>query len=145
LYLSLFFKTHRSQYYDLLQLVREKGDWEAWLRFFLEGVTETSTQAANAAREILNLFEEDRRMIESLGRPTASALRVHQLFQTHPILSVQAAAGRLKLSIPTVRKSIRHLEDLKILREATGKRRDRIFAYQRYLTILNRGTEPLAS
>lgn len=144
LYLSLFFKTHRSQYYDLLQLVREKGDWEAWLRFFLEGVTETSTQAANAAREILNLFEEDRRTIESLGRPTASALRVHQLFQTHPLMSARAAASRLELSIPTIRKSIRHLENLKILREATGKRRDQIFAYQRYLTILNSGTEPLA-
>lgn len=143
LYLSLFFKTHRSLYYDLLQRVRRQGDWEAWLAFFLEGVTETSTQAVKAAREILALLETDRRRIETLGRPAASALRVHQLFQKRPILSVPIAARHLGLSIPTIRKSIAHLEDLAILRETTGKQRGRAFAYEAYLAILSRGTEPL--
>lgn len=84
LYLSLYFKTHRDQYYELLQSVRTQGDWEAWLRFFLEGVVETAAQAANAATDLLELFEQDRRRIESLGRPAASALRVHQLLQQGP-------------------------------------------------------------
>jgi len=143
LYLSLFFKTHRSLYYDLLQRVRQQGDWEAWLAFFLEGVAETSTQAVKAAREILTLLETDRRRIETLGRPAASALRVHQLFQKRPILSVPVAARHLGLSIPTIRKSIAHLQDLAILRETTGKQRGRAFAYEAYLAILSRGTEPL--
>lgn len=143
LYLSLFFKTHRSHYYDLLQRVRLKGDWEAWLAFFLEGVAETSAQAASAAREILNLFDMDRRRIESLGRPAASALRVHELFQTRPIISVPTAASRLGLSAPTVRKSMANLMGLGIVREITGRQRGRLFVYDAYLVILARGTEPL--
>lgn len=143
LYLSLFFKTHRSHYYDLLQRVRQQGDWEAWLAFFLEGVAETSAQATNAAREILALFETDRRRIETLGRAAASALRVHQLFQKRPILSVPTAARHLGLSIPTIRKSVAHLQDLAILRETTGRQRGQTFAYEAYLAILNSGTEPL--
>jgi len=143
LYLSFFFKTHRSRYYDLLQQVRQKGDWEAWIEFFLEGVTETSLQAADAAREILNLFETDRRRIEALGRPAASALRVHPLFQIKPIISVPDAVARLGISAPTVRKSIAHLQALGILRETTGRQRGRLFVYDSYLAILARGTEPL--
>lgn len=143
LYLSLYFKTHRQYYYDLLQRVREKGDWEAWLEFFLEGVKETSDQAADTAKQILELFEADRQKVEGLGRPATSALRVHQCLQTKPILSVPAAVDALKLSAPTVRKSINHLIDLGIVRETTGKRRDRLFVYSGYLDILNQGTEPL--
>jgi Fic family protein len=144
LYLSLYLKTNRQHYYDLLQRVRERGDWEAWLEFFLEGVAETSDQAAGAAREILNLFEGDRRRIEALGRPAASALKLHQLLQTKPIISIPDAASRLGISPPTVSKSIRHLEELRVLREITGKRRRRLFVYGAYLAILSQGTEPLA-
>ncbi|MEK6711828.1 MAG: Fic family protein, partial [Nitrospinota bacterium] len=143
LYLSLYFKTHRQQYYDLLQRVREIGDWEAWLEFFLEGVAETSAQAADAAREILDLFERDRRRIEGLGRPAASALRVHQLLQVKPFIKIPEAVKQLGVSQPTVSKSIRHLREMGILREVTGKRRRRMFVYDSYLNILNRGTEPL--
>jgi Fic family protein len=143
LYLSLYFKTHRQRYYDLLQQVRERGDWETWLEFFLEGVTETAVQAADAAREILNLFEADRHRIEALGRPAASALRVHQLLQTNPIMSIPNASTRLGISPPTVSKSVQHLEALGVLRESTGKRRRRFFVYDAYLSILSRGTEPL--
>ncbi len=143
LYLSLFFKTHRRTYYDLLQRVRQEGDWEGWLEFFLEGVTETSIQAADAAREILNLFAADRRRIEEMGRPAASALRVHQLLLTRPIVSVPDAAKRLGLSPPTVRKSVQHLEQIRILREMTGRQRGRVFVYDAYLNILSKGTDPL--
>ncbi|MGA8770731.1 MAG: Fic family protein, partial [Rhodomicrobium sp.] len=81
LYLSLFFKTHRQRYYDLLQKVRAEGDWESWLDFFLDGVSQTSNQAAETARVMLALFDADRAKIEGLGRPAASALRVYHLIQ----------------------------------------------------------------
>ncbi|MGI9420733.1 MAG: Fic family protein [Geminicoccaceae bacterium] len=144
LYLSLYFKSHRRRYYDLLQQVRESGDWETWIEFFLEGIVETSIQATSAAREILNLFDDDRRRIEMLGRPAASALRVHQLLQQRPMVaSIPATARELGLSPPTVAKSVQHLEQLGILREVTGKSRGRSYIYSDYLGILDRGTEPL--
>lgn len=144
LYLSLFFKTHRSLYYQRLQDVREQGAWEEWLEFFLEGVAETSRQAAETARELLDLFEADRKRIEQLGRPAASALRVHQRLQQLPITDIPNAARELGLSQPTVGDSIRHLEKLGIVREITGKQRGRRYAYSAYIDILNRGTEPLS-
>src|ERR1700742_298957 len=92
LYLSLYLKTHRTAYYDLLDRVRAKGDWEAWLDFFLTGVRETADQAASAARRIVGLFDENRRQIQALGRPAASALRVFEHLQRNPIVSIPATA-----------------------------------------------------
>ena len=143
LYLSLYFKTHRSRYYDLLQHVREHGDWETWLEFFLDGVAEASRQASDTTKEILGLFETDRGRIEGLGRPTATALRIHHLLRQSPIISAPSAARQLGISRPTVRKTIGHLEELGILREATGKKRNRMYGYAKYLEILSRGTEPI--
>ncbi len=143
LYLSLYFKTHRQHYYEMLQRVRTVGDWEGWLEFFLEGVQETSDQAAETAKQIMSLFEADRKRIEKLGRPAGSALQVHQYLQTKPVLSVPTAAKALALSAPTVRKSVNHLIELSILKEVTGKKRDRIFTYTRYMSTLESGTEPL--
>jgi len=143
LYLSLYFKTHRQRYYDLLQGVRERGDWEAWLEFFLTGIAEISLQASDTAREILRLFETDRRRIEGLGRPAASALRVHHLLQTRPFVAIPDAAAALGLSRPTIDKSIKHLIELGILRELTGKKRRRLFFYSAYMDVLNQGAEPL--
>lgn len=143
LYLSLYFKVNRSTYYELLQAVRESGDWERWLRFFLTGVAETSTQAADAARRILALFDEDRRAIEALGRPASSALRVHQLLQTKPLITIPQAAQALGLSRPTVASSLAHLQEARIVHETTGRQRGRAFVYDRYLALLNEGTEPL--
>ncbi len=143
LYLSLFFKTHRQEYYNLLQKVRKDGDWETWIEFFLTGVKETSDQAAKSARQILDLFERDRRKIEGLARPTASALRIHQYLQSKPILSVAGAIKAVGVTAPTVRKSVKHLVELGIMREITGKKRDKLFVYDDYLNLLNEGTEPL--
>ncbi len=143
LYLSLYFKTHRQQYYELLQGVRERGDWETWLEFFLDSITGTSLQAASAAREILHLFDADRQRIEDLGRPASSALRVHQLLQQQPILGIPYAAQKLGMSRPTVAKSVNHMEKLGVVQEITGKQRGRIFVYRDYLRILRRGTEPI--
>ncbi len=143
LYLSLYFKTNRTAYYELLDRVRTKGDWEAWLDFFLIGVRDTAEQAANATREILDLFNQDRKKIETLGRPAASVLRVFQHMQRIPILAIPSAARRIGISTPTVAKSLGHMIDLGIAEEITGRERHRLFVYRRYLGILNEGTEPL--
>ena len=143
LYLSLYFKTHRSLYYDMLQQVRIKGDWEAWLRFFLEGVAVTAEQASSTARRILSLFEKDRQSIENIGRAAGSVLRLHQLMRKKPVFGITRAADDLGLTRPTVASALKHLEDLGIVQEVTGRRRDRTFMYGEYLSILNEGTEPL--
>jgi Fic family protein len=143
LYLSLYLKTHRETYYELLTGVRSKGDWETWLEFFLTAVNETSDQAVNSARRILALIDSDRRKIESLGRPAASALRVFQHVQTSPILAIASAAEKTGMSFPTVSNSVEHLERLGILKEITGRQRSRLFVYDGYLSILAEGTEPL--
>lgn len=143
LYLSLYFKQNRPLYYELLDRVRAKGDWEAWLEFFLTGVRDTAEQAGSAARRILAIFEEHRRQIEGLGRPAASVLRVFEHLQRNPIISIPATAASIGLSAPTVAKSLEYLRQLGILREITGRQRDRLFVYDAYLAILNEGTEPL--
>jgi len=143
LYLSLYFKTHRSRYYELLQSVRHSGDWEAWLEFFLGGVIETSEQGVASARRLIELFDRDREKISALGRPAASALRVHTELQGTPLLSVPLAAKKLGISQPTIQKSLDHLQKLGVVREITGKRRRRLYEYTRHLKILDEGTEPL--
>ena len=143
LYLSLYFKTHRQHYYDLLQQIRKQGDWEAWLEFFLEGITKTSLQAAETAREIQDVFEDDRYRIAELGRSAASTLRLHQFLQQMPIIRIPDAARKIGISIPTIARSVQRLEELEILREITNRQRGRIYLYKDYLDILNQGTEPL--
>lgn len=143
LYLSLYFKTHRARYYELLQKVRQSGDWEAWLEFFLEGVIETSELGVASARRLIELFDEDRKKISGLGRPAASALRVHSELQGAPLLAVPLVAKKLGISQPTIQKSLDHLQKLGIVREITGRRRRRLYEYTRYLKILDEGTEPL--
>jgi len=143
LYLSLYFKTYRDTYYDLLQRVRERGEWEAWLEFFLIGIRDTSRQAIATARRLLALFDEDRAKIAALGRAAASALRVHEELRRDPVVSVSTLSRRTGLSYPTVIKAIQHLTSVKITREATGRQRGRLFIYDRYLAILAEGTEPL--
>ena len=143
LYLSLYFKAHRSQYYDLLQAVRVDGAWEKWLTFFLDGVTETSEQAVKTAKRLADLFEADRNRIQSLGRPAGSALRVHHALQQAPILSIARAAEKASISIPTATSSFEHLERIRVVEELPKSGRSRIFAYTQYVQVLNEGTGPL--
>ena len=143
LYLSLYFKTHRDAYYELLQRVRTHGAWEAWLEFFLQAVIDTTERATDAAQQILNLFSTDRARIEKLGRPAASMQRVHQLLQEGAITSIKGAATKLGLTTPTIIAALKHLEQLGVVRERTGRRRNRLFVYDQYLKILAEGTEPL--
>jgi Fic family protein len=143
LYLSLYFKTHRATYYELLNRVRATGDWETWLEFFLTAVKETSDQAVSSARRLLALFQEDRRKIESLGRPAASVLRVFQYAQTHPVFAIASTAKNTGLTFPTVTSAVVHMRRLGILGEITGRQRSRLFLYEQYVAIVGEGTEPL--
>lgn len=143
LYLSLYFKTHRDSYYSLLQRVRSEGAWEDWLDFFLEGVIDTTEQATCSAQRIIELFRCDRERVGQIGRAGASALRLHQVLQERVILSIPGAAKRLGLSQPTVTASMRHLEQLGIVRERTGRRRNRMYVYDAYLKIIEEGAEPI--
>jgi Fic family protein len=145
LYLSLYFKHNRDRYYELLQQVRFNGDWEAWVRFFLEGVETTANQAVDAARRIQKLFERDREKIEGLGRAAGTALRLHNHLQRFPLTSLGNAAAKTKLSFPTVTAALSRLEDLGIVKETTGRERNRIFEYRSYVHILAEGTEPLTA
>jgi Fic family protein len=140
LYLSLYLKTHREDYYRLLQDVRLRGDWETWLEFFLQGVAETANNAYDSAMRIVALFRIDRERIAACGEQTNSMLRIHELIQTHPFINAAQARAKTGLSAPTVNKALDALERLGIVREITGKQRGRVFAYEAFLNILDEGT-----
>ena len=141
LYLSLYFKQNRPTYYELLDSVRRNGDWERWLQFLLEGVRETAEGAVSTAKRLVELFEHDRERIVPRGRRAGSALRVHDALKARPVTSVQDVCARTGLSFPATSSAMEVLVDLGIASELTGKRRNRIFAYDRYVAILNEGTE----
>jgi Fic family protein len=137
LYLSLFLKQHRREYYALLDRVRREGDWEAWLAFFLRGVAVTAEGAVETAQRLERLFGEDRTAIQASGRRAGSALRVFQALRTRPILSLAGVCDATGLSFPAASSAMSLLVDSGIARELTGKRRNRLFVYDRYLAILN--------
>lgn len=141
LYLSLYLKQHRATYYELLDRVRRDGDWEAWLAFFIEGVRLTADGAVSTAQRLAEMFREDRSRIEPKGRRAGSALRVHEALKARPITSMQETRRATGLSFPAVSSAMDLLVELGIARELTGKRRNRLFVYDRYLTTLNEGTE----
>ena len=143
LYLSLYFKRYRGDYYTLLNEVRKTGDWEAWLTFFLDGVVETSEEAVSTAQRLLSLFEEDQSRVQQRGRAAGSALRIHQALQERPIMSLQKLVDRTNLSFPAVSAGMKILEELGVAHELTGRKRNRLFGYGRYLAILSEGTEAL--
>lgn len=141
LYLSLYFKHNRSTYYRLLNDTRRTGDWEAWLRFFLEGVREVAEDAGVTARTASETIGDDRSRIGRQGRRAGSALKVHHALVERPVGNIGRLASRTGLSAPTVAAALRLLESLGIVREVTGRQRGRVFAYERYLAVLREGTE----
>ena len=141
LYLSLYFKTHRRYYYELLNEIRLNGNWEAWLDFFAEAVIITATQAVDTARQLVNLANEDRDRISGLGRAAASSLRVHQTLMGRPITASKWLVEQTGITPATVNKSLENLQRLGIVRELTSRKRNRIFSYTGYLEIMNQGTE----
>jgi Fic family protein len=142
LYPSLFFKTHRALYYELLNEVRLRGDWERWLAFFAEGIEVSATQAVTTAHALLALVNADRDRIAGLGRTAASALVVHQALQRQPIATSAWLVKATGLTAATVNKSLAHLETVGVAHELTNRRRGRVFAYRRYVEELATELEP---
>jgi cell filamentation protein, protein adenylyltransferase len=140
LYLSLYLKRHRDTYYEHLQRTRTAGDWEAWLRFFLDGVTEVASSTTATTSDLVRLVERDRERVQQLGRASATAVRVHDRFVREIVGRPAELAATLGLSEPPVYQALSRLEDLGIVREITGRRRGRVYAYHDYLTILNADT-----
>ena len=141
LYLSLYFKTHRQYYYELLNNVRMTGDWEAWLDFFAEAVIVTATQAVETAQQLLDLSNQDRDKISGLGRAAASTLQVHRALMEHPIATSGSLVEKTGITPATVNKALGHLEQLGIVKELTAQKRNRLFSYAGYIEIMSRGTE----
>jgi len=141
LYLSHYFKEHRDEYYHLLDSVRTQGDWEAWVDFFLEGVAHTGNAAVATAHRLLDMFADDRRRIQQASS-AASVLHAFDQLQHRPILTAKRLAEQVGLSPPTAIKALDELDRLGIVREITGRRRSRIYAYERYTAILSEGVEP---
>lgn len=144
LYLSLYLKQHRDRYYELLNRVRSDGDWEAWLVFFLNGVAEASAIAAGTAHRLVDLFARDGERLRTTGRRGRSALQVLDTLKKRPYTTIGLAAEKTGLSFPTAAAALSHLQQAGIVRELTGRQRDRVFGYDAYLTILNEGIEVTA-
>lgn len=143
LYLSLYLKRNRDTYYALLDRVRSAGEWEEWLGFFADGVRESASGAVGTARRLVKLAEADRERISSLGRAAGSAIRIHHAMQERPVVNTSQIAKRTKLSMPAITRVLAALESIGVVREITGRRRNRVFSYDGYVKILSEGTEPL--
>lgn len=143
LYLSLYFKQHREVYYDLLDRVRRRGDWEAWIDFFLEGVDTTATGAVNTARRLVALFQRDTQRVQASGRGAANLLRVLEALRQRPLTDLGQVSRQAGISFPTASRAMVTLVEMGIARERTGQRRNRVFIYDAYLDILNEGGEAL--
>ena len=140
LYLSLYFKQHRDEYYRLLDVARLEGDWEAWLEFFVTGVLETADGAVATAADLSRLFDADRQLLRASGRRAGSLLRVHEVLQARPLVTLNEVVARTGLSFPGAADAMSGLLRLGIANEVTGKKRNRVFAYDRYLAALSAGT-----
>lgn len=137
LYLSLFFKQNRQEYYDRLMAVRTQGDFEGWIKFFLRGVAEVSAQATDTARAILALREQHRGVLSSSGWATPSSLTLLEHLYEHPMLTVSKAAELLGVTFPTANNIVGQFSSLGLLEEVTGRQRRRLFAYRPYLEIFH--------
>lgn len=144
LYLSLFFKNNREEYYQRLNAVRQSGDWEAWLDFFLQGVAETADQVVATSRSIAELFAADRERITSLKRAAHSAAQVHEYLRRRAMISATDAAKVLAVSVPTARAALNKLKELGIVRDVSGKGKERLYIYSELITLLEQGAEPIA-
>lgn len=138
LYLSHYFKQHRQQYYDYLQVIRDRGDWETWLGFFLKGIEETSQQAAVTARLVLRLREDHRNLVNRyMGYATANAQRVLEIMYERPILSVKDIVKITGTSYTAANRLALRMEKLKLFIEMTGQARNRKFLYEPYVRLFD--------
>jgi len=143
LYLSLYFKLNRLEYYERLQRVRTHGDWEGWLVYFLRGVNETARQVYESARASLELFENDRKKILTLGRLATTGLQLHEHLQAQPLTTIAQATEKTGVNRTSISRCLASLVDLGIVSELTGKHRYRTYAYTQYINMLKEDTKPL--
>ncbi|MBI1371811.1 MAG: Fic family protein [Phycisphaera sp.] len=141
LYLSVAFKRHQREYYDHLSAVRTDGDWEAWTDFYLTCVREAAEDGVDVAQRLFALLGKDRRRLTASPRATVAAIQLLDMLPDHPMVTVPRASRMLKITAPTARKAVGILVEVGVLRETTGKQRDRVFAYHKYLQVLT-GKEP---
>jgi Fic family protein len=141
LYVSLFFKQHRDEYYRRLQAVRTDGDWEGWIRFYVEGVATVAEQATDTASRLVALFERDRQKVSASKRSTRNTHAALELVMRQAIVSIPEITKKLDATAPTAAKAVQELERLGIIREITGKQRDRRFVYSDYVNLLTEGTD----
>ncbi len=136
LYLSLYFRAHRAEYYERLTAIRERGDWEGWIRFFLRGVASTAREAAETAERIFDLREHHRGQVieQQMGQ---NALRLISLLFARPIVNVKLVQIELGVAWATANKLIGQLEELGVVREITGQKRSRVFRYDPYLDLFD--------
>jgi Fic family protein len=134
LYLSVYLKRNRAEYYDRLMAIRNSGDWESWLRFFLTGVAQTAEEATATARAILDLREDHRRLIQE-KTSGVNGLRLLDLLFERPLVHVNLVKDSLGIAFVTANKLVEQLEGLGILEEITGRKRDRIFSYTPYVAL----------
>ncbi|HUT35807.1 MAG TPA: Fic family protein [Planctomycetota bacterium] len=135
LYLSLYLKAHRAEYYDRLQAVRVDGDWEGWLRFFLAGVAEVADGATRTARAILDLREEHRQLVVAKARKASSAHALLDMLFRNPIVTPHTVQRGLGCAFDTANRLVSDFAEWGLLRETTGKQRNRRFRYQPYLAL----------
>lgn len=141
LYLSHFFRQHRGEYYERLQSVRDTGDWEAWLAFFLRGVAEVSAEATKTVRRILTLREDHRRLVtQRLGRAAADGHRVLERLYRQPFVTVGGVQDITGTYYPAASRLVARLVEIGILEEITGDRRNRVYRYTPYMQILESDT-----
>lgn len=138
LYLSLFFKVHRQEYYRLLNEVKSTGDWEAWLSYFMEAVTLTSRQAVSTARQIIRQISRDHQMIKQTGRSAETTMAVFDCFTRKLITDSKHIIAETELSPATVNSALSKLQKLGIVTEITGKKRDKVYSYAMCMDVLNR-------
>jgi Fic family protein len=143
LYLSLYLKSNRDRYYELLQKVRLEGAWEEWLEFFLQGVIYTAEEASEMAAKLRQLFREDGVRIQGLGKASGTAMQVHSYLQARPISNIRNIASGTSKTVAAVAQALANLQKLGIVNESTGQRRNRIFIYKRLLDLIGEGTEPI--
>jgi Fic family protein len=134
LYLSLFLKRHRDEYYDRLMAIRNNGDWEGWLRFFIRGVAETAEEATLKARAIVELMDMQRATIQERGMPV-NAFRLLDLVYRRPFVHVNLVSSELGVSFATANGLVEQFEAMGLLDEVTGRRRDRVFRFRPYLRL----------
>lgn len=141
LYLSLYFKRHRDEYYNRLNMVRVDGDWEGWIVYYLEGVITIAKEATETARKLFQIFEQDRKKIILLPKSTVPAIRLMEFLPNHPVVEISRVTSLLEVTKPTAIKAVSQLTELGVLEESTARKRDRKFVYKDYVDVLSEETE----